>query len=255
MDLSGATVPSAAATTAPVLRLDEAAQRPGLTVHVHPVPGSGGRRFACTVSTTLIDGYADGVTALWDLPDAADKVVAGYMESFTKPGLSNDARRAALLGAGRKLFRAAPENFRQAFWAIQDAGTQLDTVLVATAEPYVPWELMVPNEGARTEDLPLGVTRAVGRWVHQHQLGARQAIALANSYIIAPTYRGAKALTFSADEAQFVIESFSGKQIQPRSRASNPNSAPGARRCCTSSATATTRALRDRRSISIRTKR
>ena len=61
---------------------------------------------------------------------------------------------------------------------------------VVSAEPHVPWELMIPARGGVEDDYPIGVSSSVGRWVHQQQVAPRQARPLTDSYVIAPTYTG-----------------------------------------------------------------
>jgi CHAT domain-containing protein len=87
---------------------------------------------------------------------------------------------------------------------------------VVSSEPYIPWELMIPNRDGTEDEHPIGVSSAVGRWIHeQHLSPRRQPILLEDSCVIAPTYNGSKRLSFSSEEARFVCEMFAGRRISP----------------------------------------
>jgi len=202
---------------APIMSADLSAARPDLTVMIAPIPGSGGSRYACTVSTPHLREYADGVTEDWDLPDQSSTraFVMTRMAGFTRGRIPNDARRAALVGAGLTLFEAAPENFKRVYWKLRNRNLPLGTIFVVSSEPYVPWELMIPARDGNEDALPIGVTSSVGRWVHAQHVSPRQPLALRDSYVIAPSYTGSKRLSFSADEARYVCETFDGREISP----------------------------------------
>ena len=160
--------PEAASAPPPALQVDPEAQTPDLTVSIERVPGGGDQRFSCTVSTPLLNEYADGVTEPWDLPGTTDKIVRNYMAGFTNPLAQEGARRAALVGAGRQLFRASPPVFQRAYYvlvlqgrrvaAARDASRrarrhQLDPPAAPTARSWNPRRLAI--SASRT----LGTTR------------------------------------------------------------------------------------------------
>jgi hypothetical protein len=199
----------------PALRVVAHARAPDLTVQVEHWPGGGDARFACTVFAPGLEAYASGTTVVWDLRATSERTVAGYMARFTRAGASNAARRAALVGAGLALFGDAPRNFQDAYWALCDAGRPPRSILVVSSEPYVPWELMIPNRPGFEERLPLGVIASVGRWVHRQQLSPEQSVPLRDGYVIAPVYRDARELKFSAEEVRLVCTAFAGRRIEP----------------------------------------
>jgi hypothetical protein len=177
-------------------------------------PDGDERHYAMTFSSLLVDEYANGVTVAWRLESGTKRFVEGYMDAFTSASAAG--RSSALVGAGRQLFRATPIEFQEAFWRIVESGSKpLETVLVVTSEPYVPWELMIPNDGPGKSRAALGAEFAVGRWVHPQHVSPRQAMPIVDSYVIAPRYRGTQALNFSADEARYVLEAFAGEPISP----------------------------------------
>jgi hypothetical protein len=74
---------------------------------------------------------------------------------------------------------------------------------------------MIPNRDGAEDDLPIGVSSAVGRWVDETHVSPRQPLELTSSYVIAPTYVGEDRLVFSPNEARFVCDMFNGRQITP----------------------------------------
>jgi CHAT domain len=203
-----------ASTPPPALMVDPEALRPDLTVNIERVPGGGDQQFSCRVSTPLLDEYADGVTEQWDLPGRTDSIVRNYMAGFTNPLAEEAARRAALVGAGRQLFRASPPVFQRAYWALVEGAQPIRSIYIVSAEPFVPWELMIPHRDGE-ERSALGVEHGVGRWIHAQHVSPPQRMRIEDSYVIAPRYRGTKTLSFSAAEAEFVCDAFSGQEIRP----------------------------------------
>lgn len=195
----------------PVILVDPAARASDLVVRVLPSPDGDERHFEVTITTPHLDEYrTPGVTVPWRLPSGTKQFVDGYMAVFTTsaPG----GRKAGLIGAGRDLFLAAPQKFQEAVRALVNEGKPLETIFVVTSEPFIPWELMIPDVGPRTA---LGVQCAVGRWVHPQGTTPEQLMPIVDSYVIAPRYRGDMKLDFSADEADWVVDNFNGTPISP----------------------------------------
>jgi hypothetical protein len=216
--VAGVEQPSDAASEpspAPAMSVDPVARHPDLTVQVLRSPDGNERHYHLIVSSPHVAELRDGVTFDWDLPSATREFVAGYMEGFTTS--DRGGRKAALIGAGKELFSATPQQFQDAFWALADSDERFETISVVTAEPFIPWELMVPNDDTRT--LPaLGAAYSVGRWVHPQSVLPEQEMPLVDSYVIAPRYRAPRTLEFSSAEAEYVLSLFDGgDRISPAS--------------------------------------
>jgi hypothetical protein len=195
------------------VQVDASARQPDLVVQVLVDPDGDERHYVMRISSPRLADFAHGVTVPWRLPSVTKELVQGYFDAFTTA--DRGGRRAALVGAGRMLFRATPQAFQDAVWqlaAVTDPAPR--SVFVVTSEPYVPWELMIPNDGPRALQA-LGVEFSVGRWVHPGHWSPAQAMPIVDSYVIAPTYRGSRALGFSTEEAQYVIDHFRGQRISP----------------------------------------
>jgi hypothetical protein len=233
-DLAPPTKPEAAvrATTisrsakpprAAALRVDVLAAEPDLTVEIRD-PEKTLQHLTCLVRTRLLAEYERGACQPWHLPAVTSAIVSQYMERFTAPKLSPEQRIASLKGAGIRLFEAAPPVFRKVFWALIDAKKPLKTIYIVSEEPYIPWELMVPNRKlpnlTNEEREALGVEFAVGRWTPKTQeedanISPPQRIRLRDSLVIAPQYSGNKVLKHAPAEADYVCQHFPGRKITP----------------------------------------
>ena len=108
------------------------------------------------------------------------------------------------------------------FWELIDTGVPLKDIAVVSEEPFIPWELMIPNRqkpgGGPERRKPLGVEFRIGRWTTPDMVKPRQKLTLTNSYLIAPDYMDVrKKLKHAKDEAAFVASAFDGEQIAPAS--------------------------------------
>jgi hypothetical protein len=156
----------------------------------------------------------------WSLPRKTDEIVTGAMEQFTASTQSPITRIAALKGAGIEMFRATPKKFQDMFWQMVDRKALPKNILVISEEPYVPWELMVPQryktDGTIETREALGVEFPIGRWVTTTYVSPPQKIALEQTYVVAPQYGVGRELRNSAKEAQMVQKLFSpSSRISP----------------------------------------
>jgi hypothetical protein len=196
----------------PGFRADAKAREHDLVVTVLQDPDGDERHFVVTVCSPWLNEYQSGVRARWHPREATEQIVKGYMDAFVTSSVAG--RTAALIGAGKALFRAAPQVFQEVFWKLVDSGEDLNTIFIVSSEPHVPWELMIPTRDDE-ERKALGVEFSVGRWVHAQLISPEQAIGLDDSYVIAPKYTGDEALAFSEDEATYVVGRFRGQEISP----------------------------------------
>lgn len=190
-----------------------------ITVHADPINND--RQFWCTVSTPHLPQFRSGKLGVWNLKNTVSETVQEYMASFTSDATGVDQLIAELRGAGLAFFDAAPQIFRDVFWALIDANAPLKSIAIVTAEPYFPWELMIPRrvvKGIPTErDNPLGVDFSIGRWTDPAVIAPVWKIKLSDSYVIAPDYKGAGDLKSAAEEARMVLDYFKGTKITPAS--------------------------------------
>ncbi len=194
------------------VRVEAGAAPADMTVVITATPENDGRHFWCTVRRP----GQQPVTEAWNLPDSTYAIVKQFMSEFTAAGATKILRVASLRGAGKKLYDATPQSFKDALWDLADKGA-LKTVAIVSAEPYIPWELMIPHRdtGAPTVLPPLGVMCAVGRWTGRDLAPGLQHVPIRDSYVIAPNYTGARALPHAQEEAQFVTRQFAGQAISP----------------------------------------
>ena len=202
------------------IMLIPAAKRADLQITITRQAENDSRHFWCTVTTGLLAEYAKGITAEWNTPEVTSALVAGYMRDFTKAGLSKIERLAKLRGAGKNLYRASPDHFKDAFWKLIDAHAKVSTIAVISDEPFVPWELMIPcreSEPGLSPEIrdPLGVEFQVGRMTRRSHISGTQKISLNDSYVVAPLFEGPRNLPHAQEEADFVTGLFRGTKIDP----------------------------------------
>jgi hypothetical protein len=214
-------VPPESSEARGVLVIDASAKAADLNITITAQAETDNRHFWCTVQTSLLPEYSLGVTDKWHLDDVTDRVVAEFMHDFTAPGLKPIHRIARLRGAGELLFRAAPPVFREAFWKLADANAELKTIAIVSAEPHIPWELMLPyreadaNRPRQVWEDPIGAKYQIGRMIRSSSIPGPQKLVLDRCYVVAPTFEGPNSLPHAQKEADFVLKQISGDPIQP----------------------------------------
>lgn len=192
-----------------------------LRVTIYPDPINNDRQFWCTVSTPHLPDFREGKKGYWNLKNTVSETVQGFMARFTADETGADQLVAELNGAGLSLFDASPDIFKEVFWKLVDAGAPLRSIAIVSAEPYFPWELMIPrrfSEGISEErDSPLGVDFNIGRWIDPSVIAPLWKISLSDSYVIAPNYNGDRDLQAAAAEAEMVLSHYKGALIKPAS--------------------------------------
>jgi CHAT domain len=162
-----------------------------------------------------------GEPGVWDLGGPSQNYVGSLFKEFVNCPDDPNQRLAELRGAGKELFAATPQSFKDCYQRLMAKG-KLRTMLIVSDEPYIPWELMVPastqDEAARgIEYKPLGVAHAVGRWLSDKHLSPVGRLRMGNSMVIAPDYKNTalKVLPQSAEEATYLKDRFGAKMPTP----------------------------------------
>jgi CHAT domain len=200
------------------------AAAPDLTLIVSaPVPD--GIHYECSVVALDIPGFETPRTAPWALPAAADSFLTATLAGFVNRNLDAGQRRRSLLAAGLQLFGATPKVFQDALWALIDAraGTPADappaTIFIASDEPLLPWEMMIPTRmrGGRVDDrpLPLGVEFSVGRWIRSDTTPPPQRLVVDRSFLIAATNTKPARVLDSTRERDVLARLYNGTQVAP----------------------------------------
>jgi hypothetical protein len=193
----------------------KAAKNAELQVTIVAPEGADGLHFSCVVQSHLLDAYKIPVQGSWFLKFDPEALVHAQMNEFTKKNQTSEGRIAALRGAGIEFFMAAPPIFKKAFWDLIDAGRPPKDIAIFSQEPFIPWELMIPQRTPEDPRQPLGVEFRVGRWIAADAVAPTQQIALVDSYVIAPKYNDRRDLEFAPEEADMVVRTYSGESIQP----------------------------------------
>lgn len=165
---------------------------------------------------------AGAVIGAFDLPEGAQEWIDGNFAQMVMLGQrlrgarpigepASDApeaqrRRIVALaeGFGEDLYRRyAPEDFRRVFEKLRGEG-RLDSLLVSSNSPIIPWELLFAPAGDGASGGFLGLTHRIGRWTPRDggdltdRPGAE--IVFDGVAAIAPRYSGRQALPFQQRE-------------------------------------------------------
>ncbi|MEU6986388.1 CHAT domain-containing protein [Streptomyces sp. NPDC046324] len=120
-----------------------------------------------------------------------------------------------LRGIGRDVSDAVPHEVWEALRvAARVAG--LPTVLIATWDPYVPWELaMVPEPWDSTIPAHLGAQAVVGRWTYgeEHRKAAPPARLTAREMAVVSGHYPTRELEQAAAEAAHLIEEYAAESV------------------------------------------
>ncbi|KAF0245612.1 MAG: hypothetical protein FD180_1480 [Planctomycetota bacterium] len=196
------------------IAVDPTAKPADLIVQIHAVPEGEETDFCCFLRTSLIKSNLLNKCHTWKLKGRAERIVRDYMKQFVDPNNDAAGRLGELRGAGLNLFDASPKQFRKLFWQLVDANKLPRTIAIVTDEPFIPWELMIPNRGDQ-ERQPLGVEFVIGRWVPADNTSGPQRFAIDRSLVIAPSYGDTRDLPTSKEEAVFVLGKVPGRQANP----------------------------------------
>jgi hypothetical protein len=142
---------------------------------------------------------------LWTLQMKSQKLVKAHMKWFMKA--KGTARIASLRGAGLEFWNVLPEEAKTLIAeAIADGAV---TMSVLSEEPFVPWELMVPNTTpSDAADSPIGITLQIGRWITGKYIAPPQKVLLRSLFIVSPTESGPPS---AADEIKFLLETLKSR--------------------------------------------
>ena len=244
----GASVPTEATPAGVPVHTD--ARAVDLTVLITAT--GGGSAYTCSVHAPGVPGFEVPTPAVeWPLAEAADAMIARALAKLVDRGTPDPERKLALKAAGRTFWNAAPAAFRAALWALHDqrAGAPgRASVYVASDEPLLPWEIMLPSRprpGAPDEDLgaPLGAAFAVGRWVRGDASSPPQLLPVRDAFLIAPSTTSPSSSSTRARSSRCWSSTSAASGSNSRTSPGSTRSCRGTPpRCCTSSATAPPRA-------------
>ena len=136
----------------------------------------------------------------WNLNEDTRTIVNAHIQEFkTKTGAQ---RIKSLEAAGVDFWKVVPERVQKLLMKSIESSL-VQSILVTSQEPYIPWELMIPNFAVNRH--PLGVDFNVGRWVTGDYIAPKQSLQLRSVFIIRP--KDSK-LRFADDEATFLKRTF-----------------------------------------------
>lgn len=191
--------------------------RPDLSIFI-TAPLNDEVHYQCAVQAPALEGYGEPTESReFAVPQQGYAFMRTLLNALTDETATPAARFRALLEVGNKAWDAAPENVREVLWKMVDEGVPPKTINVASVEPILPWELMIPRRtsGGKLESLgPLGVEFAIGRWTRGDGQGPPPSLKVGHSFVIAPTYPEHRQLDFH-EELRLIEKTLNGEHVQP----------------------------------------
>ncbi len=141
--------------------------------------------------------------------DRAATYTEGVLETLRDARrLLPEVRIPRVEGVGRALWRNLPQGFRDFYWA-EMHGREL-SIAIYSDEPYVPWELIVP-EGPDGAAAPmLGVAFSVARWKRARFFP--DPLRVAGFAVVVPAY-AATPLPYAEEEAGELQRDFGARRV------------------------------------------
>jgi hypothetical protein len=193
-------------------------ERPDLSVYV-TAPINDGINYQCAVDTPLIEGYERATSSTpFAVPALGYRFLTTLLDAIVDEDKTPAKRLRALTEIGHEAFEAAPPNFARVLWDLIDAGKRPETIYIASSEPTLPWELMIPRrfDGKQPTKLaPLGTEFAIGRWTRGDSSSPPQRLPVATSFVVAPTYKKAHRQLDATAEIRFVKDRLRGTRVGP----------------------------------------
>jgi hypothetical protein len=207
--------PATSAAVSMPLHVD--AEQSDLSIFVTS-PVNDGVNYLCAVETPHLDGYTKATTSEpFAIPANGYKFVNTLLAALTDEDRTPEQRLRALHTVGHEAWEAAPAIVKRVLWALVDAGKPLESINIASVEPILPWELMIPRrfDGKEPRKLaPLGVEYAIGRWTRDDGQGPPPRLPVDSAFVVAPVY-GDEKRELNKEEVEFVIEHLHGERVQP----------------------------------------
>jgi hypothetical protein len=184
-----------------------AAPPPDLVLRVRE---AGAGRYELTVDRDGGTGarFYDRPLGAFPVTDRAATYTEGVLETLRDARrLLPEVRVPRVEGVGRALWRNLPEDFRDFYWA-EMHGREL-SIAIYSDEPYVPWELIVPEAPDGAAAPMLGVAFSVARWKRARFFP--DPLRVAGFAVVVPAY--ATPLPYAEEEAGELQRRFGARRV------------------------------------------
>jgi CHAT domain len=192
------------------------AEQPSLSIII--VAPDEGADYEVSVQAPVLKGYERPTDfKKFALPSDAANFREVLLGALTDESDTPEERFLALQRIGKEAWELAPRIVKKVLWEMVDKNVRPTTVYIASAEPILPWELMIPRrfDGKEPDELgPLGVEFAIGRWTRGDSQAPSPKLPVDRSFVIAPTYSEEDQLDFK-DELKFVKSRLHGERVKP----------------------------------------
>lgn len=186
------------------------AMRPDVTVHISKVDAS---KLKWLAVTDRFDGLPPKLSEEADLGQSPATEAAALFKEFAV--IERGQHEARIEGFGNRLWRLAPQMFRDVYWALWDHYQRRLTIQFISEDPHLPWELMRPVRADESEiHPPLAIKHTVARWITRWDGYMRNRLPGGRIFTIAPKYPTAsRQLPRAQSEAQALVDRFHAERV------------------------------------------
>ncbi len=193
------------------------AEQPSLSIFI-TAPIKDGVHYQCSVQAPALVGYEEpSPSEEFAVPADGYKFMETLLEALTDEGATSDERFRSLLVVGQQAWEAAPQIVQDVLWRMVDQGVPPTTINIASVEPVLAWELMIPQrfDGREPDELgPLGVEFAIGRWTRTDSQAPSPRLQIDRSFVVAPNYSEPRQLDFE-NELKLIEKELCGQRVEP----------------------------------------
>lgn len=212
----GAVPQAAQPPTVGRMAADPAAKKPDLTVYITMLDRSAPGKLHWRLVTEPFDDLPARLDGMIDLGREPGREAAELFKEFANLPRGDHQRRIEAFG--ERLWKRAPEAFRDTYWALVDHYKRPLTIQFTSDDPYLPWELMRPSRRGEMHP-PLALGHAVARWIGAYQGWLRNQLPAGDLVVVAPRYSTASLrLSLAEETAQAIVDGY-GARALPGTRA------------------------------------
>ena len=209
--LGGAARAQPASTATPVIQVDPRAESPDLTVFITSFDRDAPGALHWRLVTAPFDGLPPRLDGRIDLGRRPAEEATALFTKFAK--LERGQHREDIEGFGQRLWRMAPQAFRDAYWALHDHYRRPLTIQFISDDPHLPWELMRPSRDGEVHP-PLALKHAVARWIGHWQGWMRNRLPAGTLVAVAPRYQSASTrLTLAEETAKALVTTLHAQRL------------------------------------------
>ncbi|MFC3321031.1 CHAT domain-containing protein [Mesorhizobium cantuariense] len=195
-----------------VIDVDRKADSPELLLAILSASQPNRYIFYCTAPKARKAG-GKGASGIVDLGlDGGQKFAQSLLVEC--PTLPPKCHESALRGIGERIWQSVPSVFKDVYWDLREEIGPNFPIQIVTDEPYVPWEMMRPDEGDNPDEHDhLFMSHPISRWCIDFERGMPNTFGHGIIATCVPEYRSGATLPAAREEEAFLVSSYGAKKF------------------------------------------